>query len=121
MLLSRLVEASQKATSTRSRKAKVAALSGALRELAVEEIEPGVGFLYGELRQGRIGVGGAKLGQLRGIEPKQLPELSIAEVDAAFERIAHTSGKGSSAQRERELGGVLSRATAAEQGFLIRL
>ncbi len=121
MLLSRLVETSERAAETRSRKAKVDALAAVLRALAPDEVEPGVGFLYGELRQGRIGVGGAKLALLRSIEPTQVSTLSIAEVDAAFERIAHTSGRGSSAERERELGVLFSRATQKEQNFLVRL
>ncbi len=121
MLLSRLVEASERAGETRSRKAKVEALASVLRDLSSDEMEAGVGFLYGELRQGRIGVGGAKLALLRNIEPKQLAELTIAEVDATFERIARTGGRGSSAERERELGTLFSRATQKEQNFLVRL
>jgi len=121
MLLSRLVEASRNAAATRSRRAKIDALAGALRELALEEIEAGTGFLYGELRQGRIGVGGAKIAQLRGVEPTQIPELTVAEVDATFTRIANAAGRGSSAERERELGKLFSRATGAEQNFLARL
>src|SRR5688572_28338232 len=121
MLLSRLVEASRNAGSTRSRRAKIDALAGALRDLALEEIEAGTGFLYGELRQGRIGVGGAKIAQLRGVEPTQIAELSVAEVDASFARIARAAGRGSSAERERELGSLFSRATSAEQNFLARL
>jgi DNA ligase 1 len=121
MMLSRLVEASQSAASTRARRAKVDALATVLRELSSEELEPGAGFLYGELRQGRVGVGGAKLAQLRGIEPRQIAELTVAEVDATLERIASASGRGSSAQRERELGALFARATGSEQNFLARL
>ncbi|HVJ16466.1 MAG TPA: ATP-dependent DNA ligase [Polyangiaceae bacterium] len=121
MLLNRLVDASKNASATRSRRAKVDALAGVLRDLPPEEIEAGTGFLYGELRQGRIGVGGAKIAQLRGVEPTQVAVLSVAEVDAAFERIAHAAGRGSSAERERELGVLFSRATGGEQSFLARL
>ncbi len=121
MLLSRLVEASKTAGATRSRRAKIDALASVLRDLEQSEVEAGTGFLYGELRQGRIGVGGAKIAQLRGVEPTQIAVLTIADVDAAFERIARAAGRGSSAERERELGTLFSRATGAEQSFLARL
>src|SRR2546423_3865690 len=41
--------------------AKIAALADLLRRLAPDEVEPAVGFLVGEPRQGRIGVGWATL------------------------------------------------------------
>ncbi|HEV8248008.1 MAG TPA: ATP-dependent DNA ligase [Polyangiaceae bacterium] len=121
MLFLKLVETSERAGETRSRKAKVEALADALRELAPDEVEAGVGFLYGELRQGRIGVGGAKLALLRSVEPSQRAELTIAQVDSSFQHIAGSSGRGSSAEREHELARLFARATQKEQHFLVRL
>ncbi len=121
MQLSRLVQASARATETRSKRAKVQILAEALRELAPDEIEAGVGYLSGELRQGRIGVGGARAWALRELPPASEPSLEVAEVDRVFERVAQLSGKGSQAERERELGALFSRATNDEQQFLARL
>ena len=49
------------------------------------------------------------------------PELSLIDVDRSFERIATTSGRGSSGDRARRLRDLFTRATADEQGFLVRL
>jgi DNA ligase-1 len=78
MQLSRLVEASARASETRSKRAKVQILAEALRELAPIEVEAGVGFLSGELRQGRIGVGGARADALRELPPAREPSLEVA-------------------------------------------
>jgi DNA ligase-1 len=121
MQLSRLVEASARASETRSKRAKVQILAEALRELAPIEVEAGVGFLSGELRQGRIGVGGARADALRELPPAREPSLEVAEVDRVFERVARLSGKGSQTERDRELGALFSRATDGEQRFLVRL
>jgi DNA ligase-1 len=57
MLLSRLVEATDRLGATRSRTAKVAVLAELLRECPPEEAEAVVGLLLGRPRQGRVGVG----------------------------------------------------------------
>jgi DNA ligase-1 len=121
MLLLDLVTTSERVAETRARSSKIAALAGLLRRLAPEEIDPAVSWLIGSLRQGRIGLGGSAL---RGARPEGAvaePSLSIDEVDAAFARIAGTTGAGSAAERVRLLAALLARATAAEQGFLVRL
>src|SRR5436309_10054510 len=61
MLLIEVVEVSARVTATPARSAKIAALADLLRRLAPDEVEPAVGFLVGEPRQGRIGVGWATL------------------------------------------------------------
>jgi DNA ligase-1 len=101
---------------TRSRKRKAELLGGALRRLAPEEIELGVAYLSGELRQRRTGVGWASLRDLPA--PAAEPALRIGEVDAALERIAVLSGPGSQAERRAALADLFGRATAAEQSFL---
>jgi DNA ligase-1 len=78
-----------------------------------------VTFLSGELRQRQIGVGWAALRDAP--DPAAAPTLTVAEVDAAFERIGRLAGPGSQAERRRQLGGLLSRATATEQRFLVGL
>src|SRR5690606_37837742 len=46
---------------------------------------------------------------------------TVAEVDAAFERIAAQSGAGSKARRLAELHDLFARATATEQRLLVGL
>ena len=121
MRLADLVTTSRRTSETRSRLEKTAALADLLRRLGPEEIDPAVAWLSGNLRQGRIGLGPAAI---RGASPGTAaaePALTIGEVDATFDRIAGVSGAGSTAERARLLSGLLSRATAEEQGFLTRL
>ena len=75
MLLADLVATSDAVASTRSRLAKVAALSELLAALAPAEIEPAVGFLIGDPIQGRVGIGWATLRDLA-CDPAPTPTLS---------------------------------------------
>jgi DNA ligase-1 len=120
MLLNDLVTTSQRVAETRSRSAKIAALADLLRRLRPEEIDPAVSWLSGNLRQGRIGLGGAAIRDARTSAAAE-PSLPIDDVDAIFARIAATTGAGSTAERLRLLSGLLARATSPEQEFLIRL
>jgi DNA ligase-1 len=121
MRLADLVTTSRRVAETRSRSEKIAALAGFLRSLGAEEIEIAVAFLSGQLRQGRIGLGPAAIEGARSGGSASSPGLTLPEVDATFERIAGTTGAGGAAGRVRLLGELLSRATAEEQGFLVRL
>ena len=71
------------------------------------------------LPQRRLGVGFRSLGSLP--TPAAEASLTVAEVDAAFTRLATTAGAGSTASRRAELAGLMSRATADEQRFLVEL
>src|SRR5436309_3203805 len=81
----------------------------------------------GAPRQGRIGIGYATLETARaeggaaggGAAPRG--SLDLAEVDALLERLARTTGKGSSQAKERLLQELFARATPVEQEFLFRL
>src|SRR5690349_15376213 len=119
-LLAAVVDASAKAASTSGRIAKRDAIAACLRGADADEIETAVAYLSGETRQGRIGVGYATLSRLRG-EPAVQAGLTLLEVDACFERVAGTAGKGSAAERTAQLRALFARATAAEQDFLLRL
>ncbi|HEY9063705.1 MAG TPA: ATP-dependent DNA ligase [Burkholderiaceae bacterium] len=119
-LLATVVEASATVARTSSRLAKRDAIAGCLRGAAADEVEIAVAYLSGETRQGRIGLGYATLAAARGPHAEQ-PVLAVREVDAALERIATTTGKGSAAQRSAQLQALFARATAAEQDFLLRL
>ena len=116
MLFSELAATSAAVGATRSRKRKAELLGAALRQLGPGEIEPGVAFLSGELRQRRTGVGWATLRELP--PPAIAPELGVAEVDAAFARIAALEGAGSQAARREAVTALFARATAPEQAFL---
>ncbi len=116
------VETSQKVSSTRSRLAKTEVLATFLRSLDRDETAIGVGFLVGEPRQGKIGVGWALIQQaLASTGPATEPRLSLSEVDAAFTEIAKASGAGSTNSRRESLGRLFARATEAERDFLARL
>jgi ATP-dependent DNA ligase len=65
MLLHDLVTTSAAVAEGSSRLAKIGLLADLLRRLAPHEIDIAIGFLSGEPRQGRIGIGGAVL---RGLE-----------------------------------------------------
>ena len=121
MLLADLVATSQRVSETRARSAKTAALADLLRRLSPAEIDVAVAFLSGHLRQGRIGLGGAALRAARPGTAAGEAALTLGEVDRTFEQIAGVSGAGSTAERTRLLGGLLARATPAEQDFLVRL
>ena len=69
---------------TRSRKQKIAALSSLLSELPPEELEIGVAWLTGELRQGKIGVGWAAVRDAAPGTAAEAPSLTLPEVDAAL-------------------------------------
>ena len=75
-----------------------------------------VAYLSGELRQRRTGIGWAAVRDLP--HPTPFAVLTVAEVDAAFERIANVAGAGSQATRATELRNLFAAATPAEQRFL---
>ncbi len=82
VLLERLVATSITVGATSKRGEKTAALAELLRALAVDEIEPAVGFLSGEARQGRIGVGWRTVSAIDAA-PSTEPSLSVLDLDGA--------------------------------------
>ncbi|WP_219414850.1 ATP-dependent DNA ligase [Pseudonocardia nigra] len=120
MLLTDVVTTSAAVGATRSRTAKTAALSALLREASPDEVEPATAWLAGEPRQGRIGAGWRTLAALD-VPPAAEPSLEVADVDAALDALAATSGAGSTARRSALLGELFGAATAEEQAFLRRL
>ncbi|HEY2723197.1 MAG TPA: ATP-dependent DNA ligase [Pseudonocardiaceae bacterium] len=115
-----VVAASGRLTGTRSRKAKTQALAALLGAAGPDELGLVVGFLTGQLRQGRFGIGWSTLGSLDA-QPATTPELGVRDVDERLDQIAHTTGSGSAARRRALLGGLLRRATGDEQRFLVAL
>ena len=122
MLLREVANTSLAVAGTAARREKIARLADCLRRMEPAEVPAGVAFLSGELRQRQIGVGWAAL---RDAPPAAGsdggPELTIAEVDAAFERIGACAGPGSQAERRRLLGELIGRAGEAEHRFLLAL
>jgi len=120
MLLHEIVATSRSVGETGARSDKVRHLAAVLRRAGPEDIETAVALLSGEPRQGRIGIGPAALRAAESVTTAPAPTLTLAEVDAALDRIAQTRGSGSVADRARLTRELLARATAEEQHFLLR-
>jgi DNA ligase-1 len=120
MLLADLVATSRRVASTPARLAKIEHLATALRALGIDEVEIGVSYLSGSVRQRRTGIGWATIAAVRG-EATRDPSLALVDVDRSLEEIAAAAGSGSSTARKRILGALFARATADEQEFLARL
>jgi ATP-dependent DNA ligase I len=119
VLLDEVAGTSAAVANSSARLAKVERLAACLRRLEPGEVHPAVAFLSGELRQRQIGVGWAALREVPA--PAATATLTVAEVDAAFERIGRLAGPGSQAERRRLLAELFARAIAGEQRFLIGL
>ena len=120
-LVVELVDASQRVGEHSARRAKIAHIADLLRRLEPGEIEIGVSYLAGAIRQGRSGIGYALIRDARPAGNATAPTLTLIEVDAVLEQIARAGGPGSMAQRVRLLSELFVRATAREQEFLTRL
>lgn len=120
MLLSEVVDAVDAVAATRSRLAKIDALSRLLGGLTPEELPGAVGFLTASPRQGRLGVGWRGFANLD-VEHAAEPTLTVLDVDSAFETLAGTAGAGSVAARRDALETLARRATEREWDFLVRV
>ena len=116
-----LVETSARVSAVPARLAKVRELAERLRTLEAAEIEIAVQYLSGETPQGRFGIGYKVLRAASAGTSSSEPVLTIGEVDASLAAIASMGGAGSTERRGAALRALFSRATAAEQEFLIRL
>jgi DNA ligase-1 len=117
MLLDELVRTAEAVASTRSRLAKVAALADLLRGLEPGDIATAVGLLTAKPRQGRVGIGWRGMSAAMG-EPAVEPSLTVADLDAALDRLLVTSGAGSAAERAATLRLLTAAATEREQAFI---
>jgi DNA ligase-1 len=114
--LADLVATSAALTATSSRKAKVVALADLLRALDPDEIPAAVAFLTGVPRQGRIGVGWARVAALQGHAP--VASVSIGDLDAALTRLEACVGPGSEARRAEIIDVLGATLTDAEAAFV---
>src|SRR6188508_569609 len=119
-LLATVVGASGKVAATSARSAKTRLLAECLRAMNVDELEIGVLYLSGEIRQGRIGIGPSAL-RNSVAAPSITPTLEMIEVDRLVEELKTIRGAGSSARRATALRTLFKRATLEEQEFLLRL
>ena len=119
-----LVEAAADVSATKSRIAKIRALANVLESASEDELPIVVGFLIGEPRQRRMGVGWGSLGAFDDVavsSDRSAPPLSVLDVDDAFTELARTSGPGSVAERTGLLRRLRARSTDAEWDLLRRL
>jgi DNA ligase-1 len=121
LTLEAIVAVSEAVAATRSRKQKVELLGGLLAQLDEAEVLAGVGFLHGELRQGKLGIGYRTLQQLGKGPPAGEASVTVLELDGVFEQLVDLSGKGSAAARSALLEQLFARLTAAERSFVGRL
>jgi DNA ligase-1 len=121
MELHEIVETSARVAAISGRRAKIALLASCLSRAAPVWVEVAVGLLSGAPRQGKIGIGYATLREARQVPPAAAPALTLAELDAALDRLLEVRGKGTGAARARLLHELFARATADEQDFLVRL
>jgi DNA ligase-1 len=120
VLFADLVATSATVASTRARSTKIAALAELLAKLAPDEVVAAVGFLTGEPRQGRTGVGWATVSRLDATHAAA-PTIAIGDVDHTLDRIVATTGSGSTGARHEILRDLFDRATDDEADFLRRL
>jgi len=79
------------------RNAKRDLIAGLLSRAGPDEIEPVVGFLIGEPRQGRIGVGWRTIAAAEQ-PPAAEPSLTVTEIDEVLSELAVTAGAGSAGE-----------------------
>jgi DNA ligase-1 len=113
-----LVQTSAAVGATSGRLDKISKLAALLGQLELDEVPIAIGFLIGWPRQGKIGVGWAAVSAARGGAAATEPTLQLREVDLAFTALQAVKGKGSAAERQRQLAALFSRATNDEQDFL---
>jgi DNA ligase-1 len=119
-LLAALVATSRQVAASPARSAKTRLLADCLRSLNADELEIGVLYLSGEIRQGRIGIGPAALSScIDGTATA--PSLELLEVDRMLDELVAIRGGGSSTRRGAALRAMFGRATREEQEFLARL
>lgn len=121
MLLKDLVTTSADVASTSKRLQKLKSLSELLQSAAIDELAILVSYLSGELRQRKPGIGYAAIRDAKPAGVADTPQLTLHDVDSAFEQIAGVSGAGSTKERLRLLTDLFIRATSDEQDFLARL
>jgi DNA ligase-1 len=120
VLFADVVATSAEVGATPSRLAKAEALADLLRRVQPAQVPAVVGFLVGEPRQGRVGVGWRSVAAAA-CRPADEPSLTVADVDHALTALAGLAGPGSGTARTTLLADLLGRATAPEAAFVTQL
>src|SRR3954469_11971373 len=119
MLVADVAAASEAVAVTSGRKAKTDLLAACLRAADPVEVPIVAGWLAGQPRQRRTGLGWASL---RGLPPAaEQASLTVLEVDAALDEAAAVAGAGSVQARRDVLLRLLARATPPEQRLVAGL
>src|SRR5450755_3816875 len=92
--LTDIVAASRDVAATRSRTKKTARFAEVLRRLSLDELPAAIGFLCGELRQGRLGLGHRTLRDVKAEPEPANAAVTVLELDAVFQALEDLSGKG---------------------------
>ncbi|MEO1033955.1 MAG: ATP-dependent DNA ligase [Pseudomonadota bacterium] len=121
MLLSDLVNTSQRVAATRKRLEKRALLAELINAASETDRRLLLHYLTGAVPQGRVGVGPALVGEIIATDAAESSTLTLEHVDAAVARIAAISGAGSKARRRDELAALFAAATDDEQRLLAGL
>jgi DNA ligase 1 len=119
--LNELVAASRDVAATRSRKQKTERLKSLIARLDAGEARAAIGFLCGELRQGKLGVGYRTLQALRKSPPAAEPSITVLELDGIFQELSELLGKGSTKRQGELLRDTFARLTESERDFVARL
>ncbi len=120
MNLGDVVDTVDAVSATPGRSAKRDLLAELLGVAAPGEVEPLVGLLVGEPRQGRIGIGWRTLAAVD-VDPAPVPTLSVADLDDALVELEGLVGPGSAASRRARLEALLGACTVAERSLVTRL
>ena len=119
MLFAEVAAASEAVALTSGRRAKTELLAACLRAADPAELPVVAGWLAGQPRQRRTGIGWASL---RGMPPPaEHATLGVLEVDAHLDEAAAVTGSGAVRARRGVLARVLAAATAPEQRLLAGL
>src|SRR3954452_2322923 len=117
MLVAEVAAASEAVAVTSGRRAKTELLAACLRAADPVEVPIVAGWLSGQPRQRRTGLGWASL---RDLPPSaEQATLNVLEVDAALDEGGAGAGAGSVQARRDVLLRLLARATPTEQRLLV--
>lgn len=120
MRFTELVLGSRDVAKTRGRNEKVAKLAALVGRLEPAERAIGVGYLAGELPQGRIGVGYRTVSELATTVPRssERESPSLVETDRVLTEVAHAKGPGSQGRRATLLANLYGNLDEPERQFL---
>jgi DNA ligase-1 len=121
MLLGHLVKLVAQVRATAKKTEKIDLLAHFLKQTRGKETELAAHYLSGNLPQGRIGIGWARLKAAMIDAPPSGAPLTLLEVDQVLNQFASTGGSGSFDRKVKTLRSLFERATFDERPFLSHL